>query len=154
MRRNMANQRGTNPPNRDPNSAQRVSLALKLRATRMTYESIAHQVGYANASSCRKAILRELDRTICRDVEILRNEEADSLDRLEQECWKRLYDKHYEKSMLFCVDRIVQIKERRSRLLGLDVQKDATIAANQVIVRELPSGYMSLHESVQGEPTV
>src|SRR5579875_934623 len=92
-------QRGThsqnNPPTRDVNAAQRVALALSLRATRMPYAQIAKQCGYATASACRKAIMRELERCVVKQVEALRTEEADSLDRLELECWKRLADKDY-----------------------------------------------------------
>lgn len=141
-------QRGTHAPKkdapqtRDLNAASRVALALKLRATRMTYEQIAQQCGYANASSCRKAILRELDRVVVRNVEHLRMEEAHSLDMLEIECNKRLRDSKYEKSMLFAVDRILAIKERRAKLMGLDV-KDADAIGTQVIIEEVPMHYLT-----------
>ena len=70
-------QKGTSPPNRDVNATQRVTLALTLRARKMTYESIAAQCGFANASSCRKAVMRELDRCVVKDVTALRMEELD-----------------------------------------------------------------------------
>src|SRR5712691_2840619 len=121
-------QRVTNPPTRDVNAAQRVSLAVQLRSRKMTYESVAKQCGYSNASSCRKAVMRELDRCVVKDIEALRTEELDSLERLELECWKRLADKNYEKSMLFAVDRIVAVKERRAKLMGLDLKPDEVLA--------------------------
>lgn len=143
----LSSQRGTNPPNRDVNAAQRASLAVQLRATKMTYQQIAVQCGYSNASAARKAVQRELDRCVIRNVDILRNEEADSLDRLERKCWQRLDDAKHDKAMLFAVDRIVQIKERRAKLLGLDTAvKDANVAANMVVIREVPQGYLGVQE--------
>src|SRR5437879_3828256 len=127
--------KNTNPPTRDVNAVQRVELAIKLRATKLTYEVIARQCGYSNASACRKAVMRELDRCVVKNVEALRTEEMDSLERLEQECWKRLYDKNYEKSMLFAVDRILMIKERRAKLMGLDAKLD-DLPPGTTIIRE------------------
>lgn len=123
----------TNPPTRDVNTAQRVALALSLRATKLTYEQIAKQCGYATASACRKAVMREMDRCLVKNVQLLRDEEADSLDRLELECWKRLTHKEYSKSKLFAVDRILAIKERRAKLLGLDVHPDDAFSGVTVI---------------------
>lgn len=137
----VSHQRVTNPQTRDVNAVQRVALALQLRATKMTYEAIAKQCGYSNASACRKAVMRELERCVVANVEALRTEELDSLERLEQECWKRLYDKEYTKSKLFAVDRILAIKERRAKLMGMD-QATGNIAAAQVIIREAPPGVL------------
>jgi hypothetical protein len=110
----------------------------------MTYDAIAKQCGYSNASACRKAVMRELDRCVVKNVEALRTEELDSLERLEQECWKRLYDKNYEKSTLFAVDRIIMIKDRRAKLMGMDTPTNNNgIASNMVVIREIPSGYLT-----------
>lgn len=125
MREKVSHQRVTNPPTRDVNAVQRVELAVKLRATKMTYEAIARQCGYSNASACRKAVMRELDRCVVKNVEALRSEELDSLERLEAECWKILYNKERERGQLFAVDRILAIKERRAKLVGLDAKPDA-----------------------------
>lgn len=141
--KSVSSQRGTNPPTRDPNAVQRVALAVKLRATRMPYETIAQQCGYSNASACRKAIMRELDRTVVKNIDTLRTEEAESLDRLEAECWKILYDKDRQKGQLFAVDRILQVKERRAKLFGLDTPpRSSETAHNMVVVREIPAGYL------------
>jgi len=145
MRKDVSSLRGTNPPTRDPNAVQRVSLAVKLRATRMPYDSIAKQCGYANASACRKAIMRELDRTVVKNIEALRSEEMDSLDRLESECWKIFYDKNREKGQLFAADRILQIKERRAKLMGIDTKPDELSAQQPytkriILTHELSTG--------------
>ena len=122
-RKSMDTQGVTNPPNRDVNAAQRASLAVKLRASRLTYEQIAVQVGYGNASVCRKAILRELDRCVVKDVTELRVEELSMLDQMHTECWTLFMDKA-NKGRLFAVDRLIQISEARRKLMGLDVRPD------------------------------
>lgn len=132
---------------RDINAAERARQAVALRLQRLSYEEIATRCGYADRASCYNAVQREMNRRVVKDVDALRAEEAASLDVLEAECWKRLYDKDYEKSMLFAVDRIIQIKERRAKLLGLDTPIDIAQNTNMVVIREVPQGYL-------GEPTL
>ena len=127
---------------RDVNAAQRAALALQLRAKKMSYQQIAIECGYADKGACHHAVMRELERTVVTNVEELRKEELESLELLERECWKRLEDKEYRKGMLFAVDRIVAIKERRARLMGLDIKPEDALAANVVVIREIPSGYL------------
>jgi hypothetical protein len=91
--------------------------------------------------------MRELERTVVTNVEELRKEELESLEQLERECWKRLEDNAYHKSMLFAVDRIIAIKERRARLMGLDVPVDKAMMSNTVVVREVPQGYLAAVEA-------
>ena len=123
--------------NRDINAAQRASMAISLRARKQTYEQIAHQCGYGSAAACYNAIQRELQRVVIDDVEHLRREEMDGLDRLEAECWKRLEaGGDYAKAMLFAVDRIIAIKERRSKLMGLDVRPEE-LQANQNYTKKI-----------------
>jgi hypothetical protein len=124
-----------NPPNRDVNAVARVSMAVTLRAQKLTYDEIAKKTGFAGAGSCRKAVMRELERCVSEDVAELRREELASLEVLEALCWKRALSKDYEKSQMFAVDRIVAIKERRARLMGLDVKPDA-IPDGITIIRE------------------
>lgn len=148
MREKVSHQRGTNPPTRDVNASQRVALAVKLRATKMTYEAIAKQCGYSNASACRKAVMRELDRCVVKNVEELRTEELESLELLERECWKIFADKNREKGQLFAVDRILAIKDRRAKLMGLNQEKGDQIG-NLVVVRGMPAGYLGEAPTVQ-----
>ena len=76
-------------------------------------------------------------------VEELRREELAMLDQLQQECFKRMMDQQWNKSMLFAVDRILAISERRSKLMGLDTPVDSAVFANQIVVREVPVGLLS-----------
>jgi hypothetical protein len=129
------------PINRDVNAAQRASLALSLRASKMTYEEIAKDCGYASAGAARKAILRELDRCVVKNADELRAQESDMLDRLHKECWKIAMDENH-RNQLYAVDRILSISERRAKLFGLDIPVNNNPSSAQVIVRELPPGYL------------
>jgi hypothetical protein len=113
---------------RDVNAVQRVALALELRAKKIRLVDIAAQCGYASAGACYNAIQRELQRVVVENVEELRREEADGLDKLEAECWARLEEEGFEKAKLFAVDRILMIKERRAKLMGLDKRPDEQLA--------------------------
>jgi hypothetical protein len=46
---------------------------------------------------------------------------------------------------MFAVDRIIAIKDRRAKLMGLDMKPDDVIAA-QVVVRGMPAGYLGEDE--------
>lgn len=129
---------------RDVNAAVRVEQAIEMRAKKHTYEEIALKCGYASRGACHDAVMRELNRRVVTNVDALRLEELDSLERLEKICWERLTDesKDFQKAKLFAVDRIIAIKERRAKLMGLDQSTGAAIAAAQVIIREVPSGYL------------
>jgi hypothetical protein len=134
------NVKGNTP--RDINAAQRVQLALSLRAQKKSYDEIAALAGYASRGAAHNAVQRELERSIIEDVAELRREECAMLDRLHAKCWERLEDPDYAKSMLFAVDRINFISERRSRLMGLD-RADKDAVGNVVVIREIPSGYLT-----------
>lgn len=136
----MTRHNNTKGNTRDVNAAQRAILALQLRAQKLTYEEIAQRAGYNDRAAAHKAVQRELQRVVVENVEELRQEEADGLDRLEAACWKRLESIDHEKAMLFAVDRILAIKERRAKLFGLD-QTKGDVIANQVVIREVPQGY-------------
>ena len=130
-------------PTRDPNASQRAALAISLRSQKLTYEEIAARAGYASAGAAHKAIMREVNRTITLNVEELRRQEAESLDELERRCWERLQDSEHNKYMLYAVDRILAIKERRAKLMGLDQTPDAANNLNVVVVRETPPNYLN-----------
>ena len=142
MNKNVSSQRVPNKlQNRDVNAAQRVALAVSLRAQKLTFDEIAQRVGYGSASACRKAILRELERTISTNVEELRREEILILDKLQQRCMEKAMDPT-NKGFLFAVDRVISIRERMGRLMGLDQTQDNVLNAGMVVVREAPPGLL------------
>jgi hypothetical protein len=89
--------------------------ALELRKAGATYETIAGQLGYANASGARKAVASALKATLREPAEELRTLELARLDAMALALWRRVQDGD-EKA----VDRVLRIMERRARLLGLD----------------------------------
>lgn len=126
---------------RDVNAAQRAILALKLRAKRLSYDEIARRCGYGSRGAAHAAVQRELDRVVVENVDQLRKEEAASLDELEAACWERLESEDHEKAKLFAVDRILAIKERRAKLMGLDKKPDEMLGP-QIVIEEVPAGYL------------
>ena len=131
--------------NRDVNAANRATLAVQLRASQMTYEEIAKRAGYSGPSACRKAIMRELDRTVVKNVDELRTQELSMLNQMHSEVWQLFMDRK-NKGRLFAVDRILAISERKARLMGLDTPVDSALMSNVVVVREVPQGYLGLQE--------
>lgn len=125
---------------RDVIAAERALLAVKLRASKLSYEEIAKRCGYANKAACYNAVQRELNRVVVENVEELRREELATLDHLQQQVMPLIEDKD-NRGRLFAVDRILAIQERRSRLMGLDIASGDVIA-NQVVIREVPPGLL------------
>lgn len=129
---------------RDLNAAQRVALALKLRAAGLTYDQIAAQAGYDSRGSAYHAVQRELKRNISTNVEEMRREELAMLNELQKECYTRMKSEKYDKQMLFAVDRLLQISERRARLLGLDMKADEELTnapyEKKIILYDEPIG--------------
>lgn len=119
----MANAKGQTK--RDPNAATRATLAIQLRTQqKLTYEQIAERCGYASRGACYDAVQRELGRVVVENVEELRREELMMLDQLQATCWKRMEEEGFEKAMLFAVDRLLAISERRAKLMNLDVRPE------------------------------
>jgi AraC-like DNA-binding protein len=127
---------------RDVNAAQRAIDAVKARTEGLSYDEVAKRCGYADRGAAHKAVQRELQRTVVTNVEELRRESLLTLEMLKEECVKRMRDKSYPKGMLFAVDRILAIEERKAKLMGLDIVTKDGVAANMVIIREVPQGLL------------
>jgi len=108
---------------RDVNAAQRVQLALSLRAQRLGWDEIATRAGYASRGAAHNAVMRELERTVVDKVDELRREELSVLDQLQSEIWPLAMDKE-NKGRLFAVDRLLTISEHRRKLLNIDARPD------------------------------
>ena len=126
--------------NRDVNAAQRARQALQLRAQMLTYEEIASRCGYATRDAARKAILRELDRVVVKDVQTLRDQELHMLNIMHQEVWLLFMDKK-NRGRLFAADRLLEISKDRRKLMGLDVKVDDA-PGPQIIIQEVPLNYL------------
>jgi hypothetical protein len=166
MSKNTKNVSSQGVPNRDINAATRAVTALALRAQKLTYAEIASIAGYSDPSACRKAVMREMDRCVVKNVDTLRSEELYILDRLHGAVWPLVFPdtaipdnadedededeptppKKKPKLNLFALDRLVAISEARRKLMGLDTPIDKTLVGNMVIVQEVPQGYLSAPE--------
>jgi len=125
---------------RDPNAADRVTLALKLRLQKKTYDEIAKAAGYADRASAYNAVKREMDRRIVSGVDELRREESLILDALHNAVMPLVTA---DKCNLFAVDRVLAIMDRRARLLGLDIKPEDQVTSSNytktIVLQHAPS---------------
>ena len=119
---------------RDVNAAQKVALALQLRAQKLTYDEIAVRCGYASRGAAHNAVQRELERTIPENIEEMRREELYMLDVGHGECWELFMNKN-NTWRLSAYDRILETSKDRRKLMGLDVKPD-DILDGVTIVRQ------------------
>ena len=101
----------------DENVIEKERRVIELRRAGVTYDVIAQEVGYSNASGAYHAYTRALKRTLREaGTEELREQEADRLDRLQRFAWGSA-----AQGNLKAIETIVRIMGRRARLLGLDM---------------------------------
>src|SRR5260221_82032 len=98
------------------------------------------------AIQLRKAILRELDRCVVKNVDELRIQELSMLNQMHSECWQLFMDKS-NKARLFAADRLLSLSEARRKLMGLDQTPDGVLNAGMVVVREAPPGLLGPSQS-------
>lgn len=122
-------------------TAKRRADAVDMRLGGATYNEIADRLGYASKAAAYVDITRALEASVAeqrRSVEAYRQEELQSLDVLLAEAWTVLRREHVTVShgkiikdetgeklvddgpVLQAIDRILKIRERRAKLLGLD----------------------------------
>lgn len=145
---------------RDIDATQKATLALELRKTGLTLDEIARQCGYANRGGACRAIKRELDRIPVEDAVDLRKLEYMRLEQLTSIIFPVVVvdvdtpedDKEEKKPVkktkvnLFAVDRLLAISERRAKLMGLDTPIDSDIPTVQIVIQEVPQGYLAPDE--------
>jgi hypothetical protein len=91
----------------------------------LTWDRIAQETGYADASGAHVAYKRAIKRTLQQPADEVRQQELDRIDRLHLALWPNAM-KGSERAIM----TIVRLMERRARLLGLDaptrIQQDVT----------------------------
>lgn len=133
-------------PNRNVEAGVRAAKAIEYRQSGWTYQRIADECGYADPSSARHAVQRELDRVIVQNVEDWRADHVARLEKLHEELWTLATDTK-NKGRLFAVDRLLAIADREAKLLGLDKKTDSDEKQADVIVQEVPPGFLGgVHE--------
>lgn len=95
-------------------TAARRLRCVELAATGKTYAEIASQVGFANKSSARKAVVAALASREADAVDDLRRLEIARLDELQAASWEDALT-----GDMRAVDRILRIITLRAKLLGL-----------------------------------
>lgn len=96
-------------------AAAKAAQAVELRRGRVTYAVIAQQLGYSTAAAAWKAVDGALRRNEAGQVDALRAEETDMLDRLHFAFWRAALNADVDAGKM-----ILAISTRRARLLGLD----------------------------------
>jgi hypothetical protein len=109
----------------DPELVDKETKVLELRRAGLTWQSIAEQTGYADATGAYAAYKRVIKRTQQQPADELREQELDRIDRLQLAAWPNAMDGDTKSIMT-----IVKLMERRARLLGLDtpikIEQDIT----------------------------
>lgn len=130
--------------------------AARLKAVGHTLEEIAEKLLLRNAVTgefdirrAAKAIQRGLTAVYRFTADEIKMQELDSLDAMERHLWDALRKEHVlvqqgrvilvegqvvqdERFVLETLDRILKIKERRSKYLGLDAQVRLSVEADQI----------------------
>jgi hypothetical protein len=131
---------------KDPEVAERWAKALSLRKAGASYDQIARQLGYADASGAYLAVQKALLATIQEPADELRQMEIERLDMI---CLAIVAE--VKKGHLGAIDRWLKVSERRAKLLGLDAPQkvaattpDGTAEATSLISSEAASAIAGL----------
>ncbi len=127
-------------------TAARRLRCVELAATGKTYTQIASEVGFANKSSARKAVVAALASREVDAVDDLRRLEVARLDALQAASWDDALTGDVR-----AVDRILRIITLRVKLLGL-VDQTPAVADCSLVQRDYWS-QMQLAERTTNAPT-
>lgn len=99
----------------DPQVLAREAEVVKLRRGGLTFDMIASQLGYSDASGAWRAWKNAQARVVYEDVVETRKIEADRLDIAQAAIWPKVM-----RGDTNAVHALVRLMERRAKLLGLD----------------------------------
>jgi hypothetical protein len=107
----------------------REGQVLALRSQGRTLESIAAELGYANASGVAKALDRVLSRQAAASIDTLRVVADAELDDLQQKLYALLTlpGTNVDQAVR-CIDVIRKLQERRAKLHGLDADRRLSVS--------------------------
>lgn len=104
---------------------------LTLRTQRLTYDQIAKELGYADASGARHALLRALDRHEAENVTELRALENLGLDADERVLRAVIADPQATaRDKVAAVNARTRLSARRARMNGLDAPMQVSLDLN------------------------
>lgn len=113
--------KGQSKTERAIEAAQRAQKALRLRALRHSYDSIAKECGYSSRGAAHAAVKRELAKIPREAAKELRQSELEGLDIAERSLARAL-----ARGDLRAIDRMLKIKDMRAKLTGLYEQQAET----------------------------
>lgn len=148
---------------------QRRARCVELRTQGKDWQAIADELGYSSPAVACKDASRALEQAVLqqnRNVDLMRQEELQALDALLREAWTVLKREHVTVShgkviidettgekllddapVLQAIDRILKIRERRAKLLGLD----APMKVEAITVDALDRAIAELAAELEGD---
>jgi hypothetical protein len=126
-----------------PLAAWRRARAVELATLGLSYDAIARQVGYASRGTAHRVIHQALQERTAAAVSVLRQQELDRLDAMQQALWPKAMAGDI--GAVLAVEKLVM---SRCRLLGLDKP--------QPTVSKLPAGSVvaTAEELLAANPTL
>lgn len=110
-------------PKYDEEVIDKERRVIELRRAGLTFDVIAQEVGYSNASGAHHAYTRALKKTlVSAGADEMRETELDRLDRLQRFAWPQA-----SQGNLRAIETILRIMGRRAKLLGLDAPLKAEV---------------------------
>lgn len=103
--------------------------ALNLRRAGCTFRQICDAVGYRSTNAAWHAVDRALMELVREPAEAVRRMELDRLDGLLRTFWPKAIAGEYP-----AADKVLQVMDRRARLLGLDAMPSVTAQAGAAII--------------------
>ncbi|MCA1625984.1 MAG: hypothetical protein LC778_19750 [Acidobacteria bacterium] len=110
--------RGNKTSPRMVHAVLRQADSLKLRIEGLTFDEIAHRLGYADGSSAHYAVTAALNKTLQEPADQLRKLEMIRTDALLKGLWKKVL-----KGTLGAIDRVIKVMDHRAKLSGLYINK-------------------------------
>lgn len=151
-------------------TSARRARAVRLKLSGLTYEQIAHELGYSSAGAVRHLVVRALERVEARAVHEYRDLQHARLERVHAALWPLVIGAHTPTRVLpdgrtepdpSYVDPDTRIKaagmilrnaERTSKLLGLDAPQRLEVDAGAQA--KLEDALLALREAVAPFDTV
>lgn len=130
--------------------SEREAKALRLRRLGGTYDQIAVEMGFADASGARQLIMRALDRVVAENATHLRSLENARLDVNTQVLMGIATDaKNSAMERIRATEAYTRVSARRARLNGLDAPVQVAVSAGSLA--ELDDAIALFEAVVRGE---
>ncbi|HEU0165670.1 MAG TPA: hypothetical protein VFQ54_11555 [Thermomicrobiales bacterium] len=124
---------------------------MELRKSGMSFQEIADDLGYANASGAYKAVMAALKKTLQEPTDELRHLELNRLDVMLSSLWPAIIAKNQYTPRT--VEVALKVMDRRAALLGLDApqkrEDTQRVEVTMLIKRIAEESGLDEHEIIQ-----